>query len=282
MMSTMSAISVSGHGSVDVLVSTKVLIPAPGPLDILILVRAVSINPVEAKIRAGKWAGGNIPAGSILGFDAAGVVLELGSSVPSGAFKENDEVWFLGSTLPTKSNAEYVLADWRALALKPKKLSFEDSAALPLVGLTAWELAFEQMNIGAEPGAILIINGAGGVGSITLQLAASVKGMKTVVATASRPASIAHVKALGATHTISHRELLVPQIKALGLNEPIKYVLLLTAVTKEMLEEIIEVVAPRASVGLAVQGPSGSYDSFGKAQTKGLTFHWGFVFTRCI
>jgi NADPH2:quinone reductase len=119
------------------------------------------------------------------GFDAAGIVHSVGSSVPAGAFKLGEEVWLLGSTVPSHSNAEYLLADYRVIAPKPKTLSFEDASAMPLVGLTAWEL-FEQLKVGEEPGAILIINGAGGVGSMATQLARNVRGLSTVVTTASR------------------------------------------------------------------------------------------------
>jgi NADPH:quinone reductase-like Zn-dependent oxidoreductase len=227
MATTMKAINISGIGGLDVLVSSTVPVPTPGPEDVLINVKAVSINPVEAKIRAGKWAGGTMPAGSILGFDAAGVIAGVGSSVGS-AFKAGDEVYFLGSTLPTKSNAEYALVDYRAVALKPKTASFEDAAGLPLVGLTAWELVVEQLKVGqddeSEGGAVLIVNGAGGVGSVASQLVRSVSGVSTVITTASRSESIAHTKSLGATHTISHRPeagSLKSQIDKLGLGVPV-------------------------------------------------------------
>ena len=108
----------------------------------------------------------------------------IGSAVPKDAFTMGEEVWLLGSTVPSHSNAEYVLADYRVIAAKPKTLSFEDASAIPLAGLTAWEL-FEQLRIGDEKGAILVINGAGGVGSIATQLARNVYGLPAVISTAS-------------------------------------------------------------------------------------------------
>ncbi|KAF8975947.1 GroES-like protein [Cyathus striatus] len=274
----MKAINIAGIGGLDQLVAAEVPLPELGPTDILVNVKAVSVNPVEAKIRAGKWAGGQLPAGSILGFDCAGVISSLGSQVPPNAFSTGEEVWLLGSTVPTHSNAEYVAVDYRVVAPKPKSLSFEDAAAVPLVGLTAWEM-IDQTGVGNEPGALLVINGAGGVGSVGIQLAKA-KGVKNIIATASRDVSINHVKALGATHTINHREPLKPQIEALNLGEPIKYILVFTNLTKSVLDQAIDVVAPWGHIGLAVQGPPGSYDGLGAGQKKGVSLHWGFVFTR--
>jgi NADPH2:quinone reductase len=138
---------------------------------------------------------------ALLGFDCAGTVHSLGSAVPKNAFKAGEEVWLLGSTVPTHSNAEYVLVDYRVLAPKPKSLNFSDAAAIPLVGLTAWELLIEQLKVGEEPGAILIINGAGGVGSIATQLARNVSGLKHVIATASRETR--YVKSLSNKPTLT-------------------------------------------------------------------------------
>ncbi|KAF8998366.1 GroES-like protein [Cyathus striatus] len=276
----MKAIQIAGSGGLDQLVAAEVPLPELGPTDILVNIKAVTINPVEAKIRSGKWAGGQLPAGSILGFDCAGVVSSLGTQVPAGSFTPGEEVWLLGSTIPTRSNAEYVTVDYRVVAPKPKSLSFEDAAAVPLVGLTAWEM-FDQIGVGKEPGALLVINGAGGVGSVSIQLAKA-RGVKTIIATASREVSIKHVKALGATHTINHHEPLKPQVEALNLAEPIKYVLVLTNLTKSVLDQAIDVVAPWGHISLAEQGPQGTYDGFGAGQTKGVAVHWGFVFTRII
>lgn len=130
-----------------------------------------------------------------IGFDAAGIVHSLGSDVPPNKFSLGQEIWLLGSTVPSHSNAEFVLSDYRVLGPKPKSLSFEDAAAFPLVALTAWELLVDQMKVGEElkaglegesDAAILIINGAGGVGSVATQIARNVLGFGTVIATASR------------------------------------------------------------------------------------------------
>ena len=144
---------------------------------------------------------------TISGFDFAGRISSLGSAVPPSAFSGGDEVYGLGSTVPTHSNAEYVTADWRVLARKPARASWEDAAALPLVGLTAWEMLVEQLEVKRDQGALLVVNGsaspfrrclvltfptgAGGVGSVALQIASKCLGLRTIVATASRPETYA-------------------------------------------------------------------------------------------
>ncbi|KAF8998354.1 hypothetical protein BDQ17DRAFT_1328823 [Cyathus striatus] len=179
---------------------------------------------------------------SILGFDCAGVVSSLGSQASPNTFSAGGKTWLLGSTVPTHSNGEYVAVDYRNIAPKLKPLSFEDVAAVPLTGA------------GSEPGALLVINGAGGVGSAGIQLAKA-KGVKNIIVTASwdvrrgadEGISIKHVKAVGATHTVNHRERLKHQIEAFNFGELIKYI--------------------RYSKSL--QRPK-----------KGVSLHCGFVFTR--
>ncbi|KIJ30716.1 hypothetical protein M422DRAFT_70942 [Sphaerobolus stellatus SS14] len=278
----MKAIAISTTGDVDVLQSVTVETPPIGLNDVLVNVKAVSVNPVELKIRKGVWAGGEVKPGTISGFDFAGTIAALGSGVPSSLFTEGDEVYGLGSTIPTRSNAEYLVVDWRVLAKKPVTASFEHAAAWPLVGLTAWEMIVEELEVKKGNGALLVINGAGGVGSALIQIAKHYLGIETIIATASRPETIKHVRELGATHTISHRERLAPQIEALGLKEPINYIVVLTSSAADLIEQVIDVAALRAKIGLAVQGTPDAYSGFGKAQRKSLSFHWEFVFTKMI
>ena len=189
--------------------------PSPGPSDLIVRVRACAINPVDTKIR--KSLGDTLQKPPrILGWDAAGTVVEVGSQVRD--FHIGDEVFYAGDLTRQGCNAELHAVDARLVARKPRNWSFEEAAAVPLAGITAWELLFERMGVdphGKDRGkAILIINGAGGVGSALIPLARDA-GL-TVIATASRPETIAWCKQLGAHQVINHRENLIAQSEALG------------------------------------------------------------------
>lgn len=199
------------------LVSFDAETPRPGPTDLLVRILAVAVNPVDTKIRASL---GTKPLETprILGWDAAGVVVETGSDVTG--FSPGDEVFYAGDLTRPGCNAEFQCVDARLVARKPATWSFEDAAAVPLVALTAWELMFERMGI-AEDGkdagkAILVINGAGGVGSALIPLARGA-GLR-VIATASRAETVDWCRALGAHEVINHREPLRPQCEALGID----------------------------------------------------------------
>lgn len=192
--------------------------PLPGPDDLLVKISAVGVNPVDTKVR--KLIGdATLPEPKILGWDAAGTIEAVGANVT--AFAPGDEVFYAGDVGRPGSNAEFQLIDHRLAAKKPSTWSFADAAALPLVSITAWELLFERMGVdpsGADSGkSLLIINGAGGVGSALIPLAKRA-GLK-VVATASRPETIAWCLSLGADHTVNHREPLRPQVEELGISE---------------------------------------------------------------
>ncbi|KAF8998358.1 hypothetical protein BDQ17DRAFT_1428446 [Cyathus striatus] len=184
--------------------------------------------------------------------------------MPLNAFSTGEEVQLLGSTMPTHSNAEYIGADYCIVAPKPKLLSFENAAVVPLVGFTAWEMADKL----------------GGVGSVGIQLAKARGVKKNTIVCKSQDVSINYIKALGTTHTINHCEPLKPQIEALNLDKPIKYILVFTNIAKFVLDKAIDVVASWGHIGLAVQGPPGSYDGLGAGQKKGFSLQWGFMFTR--
>lgn len=189
--------------------------PRPGPGDLIVRIHACAVNPVDTKIRKSLGETVHEPP-RILGWDAAGTVVEVGRDVRD--FHIGDEVYYAGDLTRAGCNAELHAVDERLVARKPRNWSYEESAALPLAGITAWELLFERVGVshdGKDRGkAILIINGAGGVGSALIPLARDA-GL-TVIATASRPETIAWCKELGAHQVINHREDLIAQSEALG------------------------------------------------------------------
>jgi NADPH2:quinone reductase len=236
----------------DCLVEFETDRPQPGPLDLLVRIHAISINPVDTKIRASL---GNtpLPTPRILGWDAAGTVEAVGTEVSD--FKVGDEVFYAGDLTRPGCNAEFQCVDSRLVAHKPSSWSFAEAAALPLVGLTAWELLLERMMVHSieddetEPQPILIINGAGGVGSALIPIA-NMLGLCTV-ATASRPETISWCQSLGAHHVINHREPLRPQAEALGIHE-FPYIANLYN-TELYWDCCADLIAPMGAIGLIVE-----------------------------
>jgi NADPH2:quinone reductase len=224
--------------------------PVPGARDLLVRVVAVSVNPVDTKVRKLLGEARQDPP-RILGFDAAGVVEAVGAEVTG--FSPGDEVFYAGDVTRAGSNAEFQAVDARLVARKPASWTFEESAAVPLVALTAWELLFERMCIdpdGADRGkALLVINGAGGVGSAVIPLARSA-GLR-VVATASRPETVAWCESLGSDEVINHREPLRPQAEALGISE-FPYIANLYD-TELYWETTADLLAPLGTLGLVVE-----------------------------
>jgi NADPH2:quinone reductase len=224
--------------------------PSLCPLDMLVRVRAVAVNPVDTKIRASLGAGPHEPP-RILGWDAAGTVESVGADVRD--FVPGDEVYYAGDLTRPGCNAEFQAVDSRLVARKPKTWSFAEAAAVPLVALTAWELLFERMGVapdGRDAGkALLVINGAGGVGSALIPIARGA-GL-TVVATASRPETIAWCLSLGAHHVINHREPLRPQAEALGIAS-FPYIANLFN-TEAYWETTADLIAPFGALGLIVE-----------------------------
>lgn len=224
--------------------------PAVRPHDLLVRVMATAVNPVDAKMRA-SLGGVLLDSPRILGSDAAGVVVAVGSDATG--FVVQDEVYYSGDLTRQGSNAEFQAVDSRLVACKPRSWSFVEAAAIPLVGLTAWELLFERMGVdamGRDSGkTILIINGAGGVGSALIPLARSV-GL-TVVATASRPETSVWCSALGAHHVINHRLPLRPQVEAVGVTA-FPYIANLFN-TEAYWETTADLIAPFGTLGLIVE-----------------------------
>ncbi len=248
-------------------------LPAPEPRerDLIVEIRAVSVNPVDTKMRMR-----GVPAGEtkILGFDAAGVVKSVGKAAT--LFKPGDEVFYAGSNIRPGTNAELHAVDERIVGRKPKKLSFAEAAALPLTSITAWELLFDRFRIprsGAK-GSILVIGGAGGVGSIMIQLARKLTGL-TVIATASRPETIKWCTELGAHHTVDHSKPLPAELKRIGIPE-VNYVASLTQTAKHY-PSIPDLIAPQGAFGL-IDDP-GSLDIM-PLRRKCVSAHWEGMFTR--
>ena len=249
--------------------------PQPGPRDILVSVRAVSVNPVDVKQRARVAP----PPGEarILGFDAAGVVVAVGADV--SLFAPGDEVFYAGAIDRPGSDSELHLVDERLVGHKPASLTFAQAAALPLTSIAAWELLFDRMGLARseeQSGTLLVINGAGGVGSILTQIARRLTGL-TVVATASRPATREWCKEMGAHYVINHRHPLEEELMAIGLPH-VEYVASLTA-TEQHLPAIAIAVAPQGKI--AVIDDPGSLDII-KFKSRSVSVHWESMFTRSL
>lgn len=243
--------------------------------DVLVRVEAISVNPVDTKIRSPKPQVEAQP--KVLGYDAAGVVEAIGADV--SLFRPGDEVYYAGDVTRPGSNAQFQLVDERLVGRKPATLDFAEAAALPLTVVTAWELLFDRMpfSIDAEGNdrSLLIIGGAGGVGSIATQLARHA-GF-TVIATASRPQTIAWCRSMGAHHVIDHRQPLAPQLESLGYRQ-VDAVLNL-ADTDRYWETIGELIAPLGHVGLIVE-PSGLLKIGDPYKAKSIGIHWEMMFAR--
>jgi NADPH2:quinone reductase len=248
--------------------------PLPAARDLLVEIRAVGINPVDAKIRSGGGPGSPTGDLKILGWDAAGVVRAIGAEVT--LFAPGDEVFYAGSVDRPGSYAEFQCVDERIVGRKPKKLGFAESAAMPLTTITAWEMLFDRLKIDrTEGGSLLILGGAGGVGSIATQLARELTRLR-VVATASRPDTRDWCRKMGAHDVIDHRQPLSGQVKGI-LTGGVDYVLALTKV-EDHFEEIIESMAPQSAMAL-IENPARPLD-ITKLKPKSIALHWEFMFTR--
>jgi zinc-binding alcohol dehydrogenase family protein len=252
----MKAVAYKTPGSIDrpdALLNVTLETPEAEGRDLLVKVMAVSVNPVDVKVRRSMP-----PEGSewrVLGFDASGVVEAVGSEVQN--FKPGAAVFYAGSLVRPGTNSEYHLVDERIVGRKPASLTDAEAAALPLTAITAWEMLFDRLDIERPPAQggnlILVIGGAGGVGSITIQLLRALTDL-TVIATASRPETQAWVRECGAHHVINHRQPLVPQLEALGLGAP--GFVFSTTQTDLHYADIVELIAPQGRFGL-IDDPDG-------------------------
>ena len=255
----------------DSLVEFEAETPELEPRDLLVDVWGISVNPVDVKVRANMAPDRGT---KIIGYDAAGVVRKIGSDVSE--FKVSDEVFYAGDITRPGTNSELHAVDERIVGKKPKSLGFAKAAGFPLTSITAWELLFDSLGIKEGEGtdeSLLIIGGAGGVGSILTQLSKKLTGL-TVIATASRLETVEWVKKMGADHVINHRESLVDQVKALGI-EP-RYVASLSG-TDGHFPAIIELIKPRGHIAL-IDDPQSLDITSGKS--KALSFSWEFMFAR--
>ncbi len=264
--------------STDPLALQDIEMPAPayGPRDLLVAVRAISVNPVDTKIRSNVTPTDG--QAKVLGWDVAGVVQAVGNQVC--LFKVGDEVYYAGALQRPGGNSELHVVDERIVGHKPRSLGFAEAAALPLTAITAWELLFERLKV-AEGSAsngqtLLIIGAAGGVGSILTQLARRLTGL-TVIGTASRPETADWVRKLGARQVIDHSQPLLPQLQQLGIGQ-VDHVASLTH-TDQHYEQLIEVLAPQGQLAL-IDDPE-QLDVV-KLKRKSLSLHWEFMFTRSL
>ncbi|UPK44562.1 zinc-binding alcohol dehydrogenase family protein [Paenibacillus pabuli] len=250
-------------------------VPEPTGRDLLIRVKAISVNPVDVKVRAPKNRTENTP--KVLGWDVAGVVEQAGPE--SSLFKPGDEVYYAGSIARPGGNSEFHLVDERIVGFKPATLEFAHAAALPLTAITAWEGLFDRLGVSAatecnEGKTILIIGAAGGVGSIATQLAKHA-GL-TVIGTASRPESAEWAKNMGADHIINHYEAFLPQLKALGL-EYVDYIFCLNSTEKHWVN-MAEAIAPQGKICSIVE--TDELLDLTLLKNKSVTFAWELMFTR--
>jgi NADPH2:quinone reductase len=275
----MKAIGARKHLPVDdpaCLVEFEAEKPVPASEDLLVRVHAIAVNPVDTKIRASLGEGAHDPP-RILGWDAAGVVEAVGGGVTD--FAPGDEVFYAGDLTRPGCNAEWQAVDHRLVAHKPRSWSFEEAAAVPLVALTAWELLFERMGLNPDGGdagqPLLVINGAGGVGSAVIPLAREA-GL-IVVATASRPETREWCLKLGAHHVVNHRETLRPQVEALGFTEFPCIANLFS--TEQYWEATADLIAPFGVLGLIVE-PREKLHVGDPLKAKCATIAWEFMAAR--
>ncbi len=253
------------------LYETETAKPQPTGHDLLVKIHAISVNPVDTKVRNG----GDPEAPRILGWDASGIVEAVGDSVT--LFAPGDEVFYAGSLIRPGTYAEYHLVDERITGRKPASLNNAEAAALPLTSLTAWELLFDRLEVGDGQGKSLLIVGAGGgVGSIMTQLAARLTGL-TVIGTASREETSEWVKSLGAHQVIDHRQPMKEQLQAAGI-ESVDYIASLTH-TDLHYAQLVDIVAPQGRIGL-IDDPE-TLDAL-PLKRKAVSLHWELMFTRSL
>ncbi|MEO6012447.1 MAG: zinc-binding alcohol dehydrogenase family protein [Devosia sp.] len=274
----MKAIGYAANGPAEragALIERDLPVQAASGHDLLVRVEAVSVNPVDTKIRQNDAPSDGF---RVLGFDAVGIVEAIGSDVT--LFAPGDRVWYAGSILRSGSNAELQLVDERIVGPAPASLSAGDAAALPLTAITAWEMLFDRFDVNRPvPNGnrtILIIGGAGGVGSVAIQLAKRVAGM-TVIATASRPETADWSRELGADFVIDHSKPLAAEVKALGIGAP--GFVFGTTETERHFDEIVELIAVQGRLGIISGIGNNSAD---KLSAKSIALCYELMFTRSI
>jgi len=258
----------------DALVDLNLPEPTLKDHDLLIEVKAVSVNPVDVKVRASSTP----PEGEarILGWDATGIVRKVGPK--ASLFKPGDRVWYAGDITRPGSNSELQAVDERIVGPMPTSLGFAEAAALPLTGITAWELLFDRLKVHeADPstnGALLVVGAAGGVGSVLIQLARALTGL-TIIGTASRTETRDWVLSKGAHHVLDHSQPWQPQLQELGIDE-VSHVIGLNH-TASYLKQIVDVLQPEGQLALIDDPEVLDIRAF---KGKSLSVHWELMFTR--
>lgn len=250
-------------------------IPTAKGKDILVKVEAISVNPVDYKIRRNSLKDKQQDTPKVIGWDAMGTVEATGDKVT--LFKKGDRVFYAGDLTREGSNQEYQLVDERIVGFAPKNLSIEQAAAMPLTSLTAYELFFDHFQLSKEKDAgktILIIGGAGGVGSVAIQLAKKLLGL-TVIATASRDVTIDWCKKMGADHVVNHSNL-VSEVKNIGF-EQVDYIVDFVDLNQYW-EAIVELIKPLGKVG-CISDPTEPV-KLQQLKRKRVSFYWELMFTR--
>jgi len=264
----------SEAGAYNALIDFELSAPVPGPRDLLVRVKAVSVNPADVKVRQRA----QVAAGEtrILGFDAAGVVEAIGDEVT--LFGVGDEVFYAGDITRPGSNTELQAVDERIVGRKPSTLDWAEAAALPLTAITAWELLFTRLRVPyghkSGGGSLLILNGAGGVGSILIQIARRLTGL-TVIASASRSETIEWVRKMGAHHVIDHHKPLDQELARIGIPE-VNFVASLTGSDRQLPFFPI-IVAPQGHIAL-IDDPE--HFDIVPLKRKSITISWELMFTR--
>ncbi len=258
------------------LLDIEIPTPAAAGFDLLVQVKAISVNPVDAKVRVSGRPDGS--GYKILGWDAAGVVEATGPECT--LFKPGDEVFYAGSIARAGTNAELHLVDERIVGRKPRTLTFAHAAAMPLTSITAWELLFDRFEVGpgkpVNRGNLLIVGGAGGVGSILIQLARKLTGL-TVIATASRQETRQWCLDLGAHHVIDHSKSFAEQLQVIKI-PALEYIASLTGTDDHYLK-LLDVLAPQGKFGV-IDDPE-SLDAK-PLKRKSASLHWEFMFARSL
>ncbi|AXV14799.1 zinc-binding alcohol dehydrogenase family protein [Neorhizobium sp. SOG26] len=243
--------------------------------DLLVEIRAVSVNPVDTKVR--RTAAVEPGQHRILGYDAAGVVKAVGPEVK--LFKPGDEVYYAGAINRPGTNAELHLVDERIVGFKPKTLSFEEAAALPLTAITAYEALFHRMKVQDKVAgawnAVLVIGGAGGVGSIAIQLLRELSDV-TVIGTGSRPETMEWIRSFGAHHVLDHSKPMAKQLAEMAIGAPA--FVFSTTHTETHLPDILELIAPQGRLSL-IDDPKEPMD-LRPFKSKALSIHWEMMFAR--
>jgi NADPH2:quinone reductase len=249
--------------------------PIPGPHDLLVKIDAISVNPVDFKIRQNSAKDTVLETPKIIGWDAVGIVQSVGQNVT--LFEVGDPVYYAGDITKQGSNAEYQIIDERIVGKKPKALSIEEAAVIPLTALTAWEILFDRIRISADKDkgkSILIIGGAGGVGSIAIQLAKKIAGL-TVIATASRPETIAWCKQQGADFVVDHKDL-ISSVREAGF-EYVDFILDFVD-TNAYWDTMVELIKPQGHIA-SITGSSDPV-ALNKLKSKSVSFSWELMYTR--